>query len=86
MHLKGKAIAEQELIEHLELEKSAFFSDIFEKFSVMMTHILTERNIILESYRINKPITEKQFATLEKYLKQLIPKSIREFCSIFGSI
>ena len=83
---RGKAIAEQELIEFPELENAEFFSDIFERFSALMTRLLSERNIRLDSYKINKPITEKEFASFEKHIKQPIPKAIKEFYSIFGSM
>lgn len=83
---KGKAITEQELIEHPLITNSEFLSDIFERFSEMMTRLLSEKNIRLESYKINKPITEKQFASFEKRLKQPIPKAVKEFYSVFGSM
>ena len=83
---RGKAIAEQELIEYPALEYPEFIAEVFEHFSAMMTRILSEKNMILESYKINKPITEEQFAAFEKRLKRPIPQLVKEFYSIFGSM
>lgn len=76
---------ESELVEQPTLDLE-YFPNLREKFYAMMHKLGQQKNVVFQHIKIGKPITAKQFTTFEKKLKRPLPKALKEFYSVFGSL
>ena len=81
-----EAVWEKTLTDQLNTKNLPYFSDLPERFNRLMTTLFQEENICVHWIKITDGLTEADFAALEEKVKFKIPKAVKAFYSIFGSL
>ncbi|HHH50251.1 MAG TPA: hypothetical protein ENK52_04655 [Saprospiraceae bacterium] len=82
---KHKILVEAEL-EAQEPKHFTYFGGLAQKLFDMLRQLIAMDNVTVDMFEIGAGLTEKEFATIEKRLKKPLPKSVKEFYSVFGHV
>lgn len=63
-----------------------YFQDLEQKLFNMLRRLISMENITVDMFEVGKGMNEEELEKIEKKLKKPIPKSVKEFYSVFGYV